>query len=141
VAASPRLPFQLAREVRLVASYSLFVLISNIDILFGYALMPRATLSTYAASALLPKAIVLATLPMAPIVLPVIVERHAEGQPIREAGLTALGLVLAAAAAAAAVLWLALPALQATPLAVRGLDIEVTRILAIGAVGLGAARV
>src|SRR5262249_11502470 len=140
-AAPPRLPFKLTREARLVASYSLFVLINNIDILFGYALMPRLALSTYAASALLPKAIVLATLPVAQIVLPVIVERRADGQPIPEAGLTALGLVLAAAAGAAAVLWLALPALQATPLAIRGLDTEVTRILAIGAVGLGATRV
>lgn len=140
-AAPPRLPFKLAREARLVASYSLFVLINNIDILLGYGLMPRLALSAYAASALLPKAIVLATLPVAQIALPVIVERRADGQPVRETGLTALALVLVAAAGAATLLWLAVPALQSTPLAIRGLDIEVTRILALGAVGLGAARV
>ena len=139
--AHQRLPLSLGRETRLVASYSLFVLITNMDILVGYGLLSRGALSVYAASALLPKAIVLATLPVAQIVLPVIVEQNADGRPTRHAGLTALALVLAMGASASAVLWLILPVMQTTPLAVRGLDIGATRVLALGAVGLGAARV
>src|SRR6185437_14198067 len=95
----------------------------------------------YAASTLLPKAIVVACLPVAQIVLPILVEQQADGTPVRRAGLTAVAMVLAMAAAAALVLWFALPLIQATPLAVRGLDIGVARTLSVGAVGLAAARV
>jgi hypothetical protein len=140
-ARSARLRLRLGRETRLVLSYSLFVVIANIDILVGCWRLSGTAVGVYAASALLPKAIVLATLPVAQIVLPVIVERRAGGLPVRQASLTAAALVLGMAATAAIALWLALPPMQASALAIRGLDIDVARVLAVGAVGLGSARV
>jgi O-antigen/teichoic acid export membrane protein len=129
------------QEVPLVISYSLFVLVNNMDILLAYWVLPRAALDVYAASALLPKAIVTATFPVAQIVLPVIVERRADGLSIRYPLLKAITMATAMGVVAAGALWVLIPFVQQSPFAVRGLDMHVMTTLAIGAVGVSAARV
>ena len=106
--------FNLRPEVPLIVSYSLFVLINNADILLAFLLLRRDALNVYAASALLPKAIVTATFPVAQIILPVIVERRAMGLRIRGSLLKGLAMAMAMGAIAAGLLWGILPFLQSS---------------------------
>jgi hypothetical protein len=138
---SDRLGIAIKAELPLLVSYSLFVLINNMDILLAYWVLPRAALDVYAASALLPKAIITATFPIAQIVLPVIVDRRAGGLSIRYPLVKAVAMAVGMGCMGTAVLWLIVPYLQQTPVAIRGLDIEIMKILTLGAIGLGAARV
>jgi hypothetical protein len=138
--AIPPPPFAVGPELPIIASYSLFVLINNVDILLAFFLLPREGLSVYAASALLPKAIVTSTFPIAQIVLPVIVERRTLALSIRTSLLKGLGMALALAGFAVAGLWVLLPVLRSGPMAIRGLDPAVMQMLALGAIGLSGAR-
>jgi hypothetical protein len=130
-----------AHELRMILSYSLFVLMNNVDILVGYWWLSPAASDAYAASSLLPKAIVTATFPVAQVVLPVIVDRKSSGMLFRHSILKAIVLVAAMGIAAAAVLWLSVPFYQTTPIAIRGLDFPLMMLLAAGAVALGTWRV
>jgi hypothetical protein len=130
-----------AHELRMILSYSLFVLMNNVDILVGYWWLSPDASDVYAASSLLPKAIVTATFPVAQVVLPVIVDRRSGGLPFRQSILKAIGLVAAMSTTAAAVLWLAVPIYQTTPIAIRGLDFPLMLFLAVGAVALSTWRV
>jgi hypothetical protein len=140
--AAPALsPIDFAHELRMILSYSLFVLMNNVDILVGYWWLPPAASDAYAASSLLPKAIVTATFPIAQVVLPVIVDRRSSGLPFRHSILKAIALVAAMSITAAAVLWFAVPIYQKTAIAIRGLDFPVMLLLALGAVALSTWRV
>jgi hypothetical protein len=130
-----------ARELRMILSYSLFVLMNNLDILVGYWWLSPGASDVYAASSLLPKAIVTATLPVAQVVLPVIVDRRSSGLPFRYSVLKAIALIAAMSSVAAGILWAGVPFYQATPIAIRGLDFPLMVLLAVGAVGLSAWRV
>jgi hypothetical protein len=129
------------REAPMIVAYSLFVLISNIDILVGYWLLPRAELDVYAASALLPKAIITATSPVAQVLLPVVVEQRIDGLSFRSSVFKAIALVAGMSIAAALALWIVMPFVQTTPFAIRGLNPSVMIMLAIGAVGLSTLRI
>jgi hypothetical protein len=130
-----------ARELRMILSYSLFVLMNNLDILVGYWWLSPAASDVYAASSLLPKAIVTATFPVAQVVLPVIVDRRSSGLPFRYSALKAIALIAAMSMVATGILWLGVPFYQATPVMIRGLDFPLMMLLAIGAVGLSTWRV
>jgi hypothetical protein len=125
----------------MILSYSLFVLMNNVDILVGYWWLSPGASDVYAASSLLPKAIVTATFPVAQVVLPVIVDRRSSGLPFRHSILKAIALVGAMSIAAAAVLWLGVPLYQKTAIAIRGLDFPLMLLLAVGAVALSTWRV
>ena len=113
----------------------------NIDILIGYWLLTRAELDIYAASALLPKAIVTATFAVAQVVLPVVVEQRMDGVSARFSVIKAVGVVLGMSTAAGLVLWVAMPLVQTTPFAIRGLDLSVMMVLATGAAALSTLRI
>jgi hypothetical protein len=134
-------PLHLKQEIPMIMSYSLFILFNNIDIFLGYWLLSRADLDTYAASALLPKAIITATFAVAQVVLPVIAEQRANALSFRLSAIKAIAMATGIAAAAAGSLWVAIPFLQGTPLAIRGLDFELMSILAIVSVTLSTVRV
>jgi O-antigen/teichoic acid export membrane protein len=131
----------LIREAPMVLAYSLFILISNVDILVSYWLLTRAELDVYAASALLPKAIITATSSVAQVLLPVVVEQRVDGLSPRFSVLKAIAMVAGMSVAAAFVLWIVMPLVQTTPFAIRGLDASVMTILAAGAVALSTMRV
>jgi O-antigen/teichoic acid export membrane protein len=131
----------LVRAVPMIVSYSLFILLNNIDILVGYVVLSRADLDAYAASALLPKAIVTATYAIAQVALPVIAEQRSAGARFRHSAVKALGLSAIAAIAAATFLWFAVPLAQQTVFAIRKLDFELLEILAIGSVALSMLRI
>ena len=132
---------RLKQEIPVIISYSLFILLNNVDILLGYVLLSRADLDTYAASALLPKAIIAATFAIAQVVLPVVTDQHAGALPFRLSVIKGIAMAIVTAAAAAGLLWTVVPFVQRTALAIRGLDVRLMNILAIGAVAMSALRV
>lgn len=131
----------LKQEIPMIASYSLFILLNNIDVLIGYWLLSPLELNIYAASALLPKAVITATFAIAQVVLPVIAEQRTSGSSFRASAGKGLGLVILVAAVAGILLWLAAPALQRSPFAIRGLDYELVNMLAVGAAAMSILRV
>ena len=138
--ARPILPL-LTQDAPFIISYSLFVLFNNLDILAAYWLLPRIELGMYTASALLPKAIVTATFAIAQVVLPVLTARRTGGLPLGRTLIKGVGLTLGIASGAVVLLLLGVPWLQSTPLAIRGLNLELMHILALGAVAFCALRV
>ena len=144
-AASPRSiapGLDLVNEWPMIIGYSLFILLNNVDILVGYWLLPRSELDIYAASSLLPKAVTTATFAVAQVMLPVIVDQKADGLSYRQSIVKAIAMTAGLGAGAAAViLWVAVPWVQSTPLAIRNLDFPIMMMLAIAAMALGAIRV
>jgi hypothetical protein len=136
----PILP-PLRPEAPMIIGYSLFVLFNNVDILVGFVLLTRAQLDSYAASALLPKAIVTGTFAVAQVALPVVAAQRAGALPLRLSVIKAIAMAVGMAAAASILIWGAVPFVQATPLAISGLDIELMSVLAIGAVAMSTLRV
>jgi O-antigen/teichoic acid export membrane protein len=132
---------ELIQGLPMIASYSLFILLNNVDILVGYFLLSRAELDVYAASALLPKAIITATFAIAQVVLPVVTEQRAVGKPFRYSALKGLGIAAFGAGAGATFLWFGVPLLQQTPLAIRALDFDLLKVLAGASVALSILRV
>ncbi len=135
------LMLDLRKELPTIISYSLFILLNNSDVLVGYWLLPRAAFDVYAASAILPKAMIVATFAVAQVVLPVIVGQRADGLSYRLSIVKALGAVIGLGIAASAALWAMIPWIQTTPLSIHGLDFTMMMTLAVGAVALGAVRV
>jgi O-antigen/teichoic acid export membrane protein len=131
----------LVNEWPMIVGYSLFIVMNNMDIFAGYLLLPRDQLDVYAASSLLSKAITTMTFAVAQVTLPVIVDQKADGLSYRQSIAKAIAMTVGLGAAAAAVLWVAVPWVQATPLAIRGLDFPIMMTLAIAAIALGAIRV
>lgn len=131
---------ELKAEVPFVAGYSLFVVLNNLDLLSVYWLLSRAAEDVYAASALLPKAIVIVTLPIAQVSMPVLIERRAGGEAIGFAMFKAFALVAGLAALAAAILIAGVPYVQGTSLMPHGLDMTVMTPLLVAAVALSILR-
>jgi O-antigen/teichoic acid export membrane protein len=131
----------LVQALPMIASYSLFILLNNLDVLIGYLLLSRAQLDVYAASALLPKAVVIATFAIAQVVLPVVTEQRTAGAPFRYSVLKGLGIAAFFAAVACTVLWFGVPLAQQTPLAIRELDFGLVKVLAVTSIALSMLRV
>jgi O-antigen/teichoic acid export membrane protein len=83
-----------------------FVILSNADVLMAYLKLNAVELGIYAASAVLPKAIVTATQPVAQVILPVATSIRGDNLKIREALLKALGMTFVLAVSGAGALWL-----------------------------------
>ena len=83
-----------------------FVFLNYVDILVAYLKFSGVVLGTYAASAVLPKAIVTATQPVTHVILPVATHLRGQNLKTREALLKAIGLTFALAALGATALWL-----------------------------------
>jgi O-antigen/teichoic acid export membrane protein len=64
-------PLRIAPAVPFAAEYGIFVLVTNLDVLVAYLVLPNDMLGAYCASSLLPKAIVTATQPVSQVMLPV----------------------------------------------------------------------
>lgn len=140
-APEPAMALHLRREIPMIVGYSLFILLSNVDIVAAYCLLSHQELGVYAASALLPKAIITATFAVAQVVLPVISDQRAGGLSFRLSAIKGIVMVAAAAGLAAGLLWLAMPLVQRTPFAIRGLDLRVMSALIVAAVALSIVRV
>jgi O-antigen/teichoic acid export membrane protein len=99
-------PFRVAPALPFAAEYGFFVLVTNLDILIAYLVLPNDALGAYSATSLLPKAIVTATQPVSQVMLPVMNLSGSEVNLRRAAMLKAVLACAVLAAAGAGVLWL-----------------------------------
>jgi O-antigen/teichoic acid export membrane protein len=140
-AAQPAFPVQsLWRLLPFCTALGSFVVLSNADILIAYLKLTSLELGAYAASAILPKAIVTATQPVTQVILPLTTHIRGESLKIREALLKAIGLTFALAALGAGALWLISGEACGGHYGIKFCDSAVLLVLAIGAVAVSVTR-
>jgi O-antigen/teichoic acid export membrane protein len=105
-ATAPVRPFRIGAAVPFMLEFGGFVLLANLDVLVAYVSLDSAELGAYAASAFLPKAVVVAVLPVTQVMLPMLTAAAGAAAPQRAALLKAVAVTGALAAGGAAVLWL-----------------------------------
>jgi O-antigen/teichoic acid export membrane protein len=64
-------PFRVRTALPFAVEYGLFIFVTNIDVLIAYVTLDNYALGVYAASTVLPKALVTATYPVSQVMLPV----------------------------------------------------------------------
>ncbi len=124
-----------------VIAYGLFTLRANLDVLLGYVLLSREQLGIYAASSILPKAIVTVTLPVAQVLLPVVAVRSHAGESVRLAIVKAITTVFVLGGCGALVLWLSSDLACSSRFGIRFCDARLMALLAGAAVPLAVVRV
>jgi O-antigen/teichoic acid export membrane protein len=134
-------PFRILGALPFAVEYGVFVLVNNIDVLIAYLVLSNDNLGVYAASAVLPKAIVTATQPVSQVMLPVMAA-SSEGQQFGKVALIkALGFCAVVAAAGAGVLYLGSGLACNSSLGLRFCAPTLLTILALAAIPLGMLRV
>ena len=121
-------------------SYCLYVTLNNIDVVLGYFLLSKEELDIYAASALLPKAVVTMTFAIVQVMIPVISEQRSRNLSARFSALKGLALSTLVALVAGGLLAAGAPFMQATPLAITSLNFAVLDILVVAAAALSVLR-
>jgi O-antigen/teichoic acid export membrane protein len=134
-------PFNALRAVPFVIGYGMFVLINNIDVLIAYLVLSNDNLGIYAASSVLPKAIVTATQPVSQVMLPVVAGSEQTRTVGRIAMIKAFALCAVFGAAGAAILFLGRDVVCNTRLGLRSCSSPLVMILALAAIPLGMLRV
>jgi O-antigen/teichoic acid export membrane protein len=134
-------PFNALRAVPFVIGYGMFVLINNIDILIAYLVLGNDKLGIYAASAVLPKAIVTATQPVSQVMLPVMAASGQTRAVGRIALIKALAVCAVFGAAGAAILYLGRDVACNSRFGLRSCDPPLLIVLALAAIPLGMLRV
>ncbi len=103
-------PHLAAQSLRYIAPFctalGAFVVLNYADVLVAYFTLSGSELGAYAASAVLPKAIVTATQPVSQVILPVATHVRGQNLKTREVLLKAIGMTFALAALGASALWL-----------------------------------
>jgi O-antigen/teichoic acid export membrane protein len=132
-------PFRISAAAPFAFQYGTFILINNVDILLAYLVLSNDQLGAYAASSLLPKAIVTATLPVSQVMLPVM--SAWSGAQMRTALLKALGVAAVLSAAGAAVLALGGELACNDRFGIRFCSPWLMAVLALGAIPLSISRV
>ena len=134
-------PFRALPAIPFAIEYGIFVLMNNIDVLIAYLVLSNDELGIYAASSVLPKAIVTATHPVSQVMLPVMTA----SERTRAVGVTAVVKALivtgVAGTAGAAALYFGRNAACNTWLGLRFCSTELLTTLAIAATPLGMLRV
>jgi O-antigen/teichoic acid export membrane protein len=117
-----------------------FVLLSNADILVAYLKLPATGLGVYAASAVLPKAIVTATQPVAQVILPLATTIKGDNLKVRQALLKAIGTTFVLAVLGAVALWVISPLACGGRFGIKFCDSRLFLILALSAVASSVIR-
>ena len=112
----------------------------NADVLIAYVIMPGPALGTFSAAAVLPKAIVTATLPLTQVMLPVVVSIHGRVSERRLATAKAALLALALASACLAVLWGTSDLVCGGPFGIRSCEPQLMLLLGTAAIPLAILR-
>ncbi|MEE9301538.1 MAG: hypothetical protein V3V17_10510 [Alphaproteobacteria bacterium] len=73
-------PIEVRKLVQFTMGFSLFSVITYLDVLVGYLVMERASFGVYAASSVLPKAIILLSLPVGQVLFPVLTDEESVGR-------------------------------------------------------------
>jgi O-antigen/teichoic acid export membrane protein len=104
-----RLP-AFANLIPTVLGYGLLILISNLDILLIYFLIPDgAAIGIYSASSVFPKGILMVTMPVSQLLFAVMLEDHKSQHIFRTTARTTIWVIVALTAAAALAVWLLSP--------------------------------
>jgi len=141
IAAATWAPFRTAEAVPFALQYGLFILVNNVDALLAYLVLSNDQLGSYAASSLLPKAIVTATLPVSQVMLPVMNASMEKQSQFWTALLKALGVTLFLSAAGATVLALGRDLACNDHFGIRFCSPWLLTMLAFGAIPLSISRV
>jgi O-antigen/teichoic acid export membrane protein len=131
----------LGRALPFCTAYAGFVLFNNADVFVAYLMLNATDLGAYSAAAVLPKAIVTATQPVANIVLPILVSLGEEGRRTRQAVVKGIAVTGILAALGAGVLWLGSDAVCGGRFGIRFCSAGPMLVLAAGSIGLSMARV
>lgn len=121
--------------------YGLFVLITNTDILIAYLVLSNQDLGVYAASSVLPKAIVTATQPVSQIMLPVMKAMGGNERPRTAAFLKAIAICAVFSVAGAALLFYSGNLVCNERFGIRFCSPSLLGILALSAIPLGLIRI
>jgi O-antigen/teichoic acid export membrane protein len=123
------------------SAFASFVLLNNADILAAYFLLDGVQLGLYSAAAVLPKAIVTATQPVAQIVLPVIIDAKGRAELTLQTVIKAICVTAAMAITGAGALWAGSGVVCGGQLGIRFCDPRTMLILTIPAICLSVVRV
>jgi hypothetical protein len=121
--------------------YGLFNCLINADVVLGYLVLNHEQIGIYVASSILPKAIVIATLPVAQVLLPVIEAGARAGERTRLSTIKALVGVVMLSALGALVLRLGGGLVCDTRWGIRFCDLQIMATLAPAAIVLSLLRV
>ncbi len=132
-------PLRIMAAAPFALQYGIFILISNVDILVAYLVLSNDQLGSYAASSLLPKAIVTATLPVSQVMLPVM--SADEGARMWTALLKAVGVSAFLSTVGVAVLALGSELACNDQFGIRFCSPWLLEVLALGAIPLSVSRV
>lgn len=124
----------------LCAALGAFVILSNVDVLVAYLKLTASELGIYAASAILPKAIVTATQPAVQVLLPVATNIRGDRDGIREALFKAVGITFTLAALGAVFLWLLSGEACGGKFGINFCDPQLLSLLASAAIGVSVVR-
>jgi O-antigen/teichoic acid export membrane protein len=117
-----------------------FVFLNYVDIFSAYLKLSGTELGIYAASAVLPKAIVTATQPVSQVILPVATYIRGQNLKTREVLSKAIGMTFALAAFGAGALWLLSGEVCGGHYGIKFCDPSIMELLAIAAVAVAVIR-
>lgn len=123
------------------ASYGLFAVIMYLDVLLGYLALDRGTLGIYAASTMLPKAIVVLSMPVAQVLFPVLTSEESAGRMSLASVAKGLGLTLCLSGMGAMALVLLSQSFCTGTFSIKICDPGLMRVLALSAVPICLIRV
>jgi O-antigen/teichoic acid export membrane protein len=103
---SPAVTLHLFSLVPAATGYGLIVLISNLDVLFGYFVLGQTELGIYSASSVFPKAALVVITPLLQMLIPAMVGEDPSKRPFIAVAARIGGVILALTAAGSALTWL-----------------------------------
>lgn len=138
---APTLPVKPDAMISQLLGYGLFNCLLNGDVLLGYLVLSHEQVGIYVASSILPKAIVMMTLPVAQVLLPVIAAHTNAGESARFSTVKALVGVSLLATTGVLILRMSGGFVCDTRFGIRFCDFGVMATLAPAAIGLSVLRV
>ena len=117
-----------------------FVFLNNFDVFVAYLKLSGVEFGAYAASAVLPKAIVTATQPVAQVILPLATHIRGQNLKTREVLLKAIGMTFALAVLGASALWLVSGEVCGSHYGIQFCDVSIMPLLASAAVAVAVTR-
>jgi O-antigen/teichoic acid export membrane protein len=122
------------------AGYGLMVLVSNLDVLYGYLVLGPTELSIYSASSVYPKAALVVITPLLQMLIPAMVGGVSSNRPFIAVAARIGGVILALTAAGSALVWLLADLLCGGRLGLKLCSPPILQILLISVVPLSLLR-
>jgi hypothetical protein len=140
-AAASKSPVRVRKLAEFSASYGLFAVVMYADVLLGYLLLDRGSLGIYAASSVLPKAIIVLSMPVGQVLFPVLTSEESVGRVSPASVAKGLGLTLCLSGTAASTLLLLSHLFCAGTFAIKLCEPNLMTVLALSAVPICLLRV